>query len=65
IRGGRFYGASDQDGHSADTDPVSVQEFAATIAYGLGLSLTEEVHSKTGRPFKVANGAEPVKALFG
>lgn len=65
IRGGRFYGSSDEDGHSADTDPVSVQEFAATIGHGMGLSLTEEVHSKTGRPFKPANGAEPIKALFG
>lgn len=65
IRGGRFYGTSDEDGHSVNDDPVSVQEFNATIAYGLGLSPTEEAVSSSGRPFKVGHGEQPVKALFG
>lgn len=64
IAGGRFYGESDKDGHSVETDPVSIADFNATIAHALGLPLEKEFHSKSGRPFTVANGGEPLLKLF-
>lgn len=65
IKGGRFYGTSDEDGHSPDDDPVAIADFNATMAHALGLPLGQEVFSKEGRPFKVANSGDPITALFG
>ena len=64
IRGGRFHGTSDENGHSPEDDPVAIADFNATIAHALGLPLGEEVFSPSGRPFKVAHDGEPVTALF-
>ncbi|MBI1348289.1 DUF1501 domain-containing protein [bacterium] len=65
IRGGMVWGTSDKDGHSPDKDAVTVADFNATIAHGLGLPLDEEVFSRSGRPFKVAHDGKPVTKLFG
>jgi hypothetical protein len=64
IKGGRFHGKSDQDGFSAEEDDVSIGDFNATIARALGLPLSQEFFSKSGRPFKVAHDGKPVLALF-
>jgi len=65
IRGGMVWGSSDKQGHLPDKDPVTVSDFNATIAHGLGLPLEEEVFSRSGRPFKVAHDGKPVTKLFG
>jgi uncharacterized protein (DUF1501 family) len=64
IKGGEVYGASDDDGFSVDDDPVTPADFNATIAYGLGLPLKDEIFSKSGRPFTVAHDGGPLKKLF-
>jgi hypothetical protein len=64
IAGGRFYGTSDEDGHSPDEDPVAVADFNATIAHALGLPLEKEIISSSGRPFKVAQDGQPLLKLF-
>jgi len=64
IKGGRFYGKSDKDGFSAEDDDVTVGDFNATIAHALGLPLSQEFFSKSGRPFKVAHDGKPITALF-
>jgi hypothetical protein len=64
IKGGRFYGKSDKDGFSAEDDDVTVGDFNATIGHALGLPLTQEFFSKSGRPFKVAHDGKPITALF-
>lgn len=64
VRGGQFYGTSDEDGHSADENRTSVADFNATIAYSLGLPLEEEVYSSAGRPFKVAHDGSPITEIF-
>lgn len=64
VRGGRFYGTSDEDGHSADENRTSVADFNATIAHALGLPIDKEVHSAAGRPFKVAHDGSPITEIF-
>jgi uncharacterized protein (DUF1501 family) len=64
IKGGYVHGTSDSKGHGPDKDPVSVQDFNATIAKAMGISNTEEIHAPNGRPFKVADDGTPVDALF-
>lgn len=65
IRGGQFYGTSDSAGHSVDSDGVTPADFNATIATALGLPLEQEIHSPTGRPFKVAHDGKAIDKLFG
>lgn len=64
IRGGQVYGRSDKKGHAVEENGVSAADFNATIAAALGLPLQQEVHSPTGRPFKVAGDGKPVTALL-
>lgn len=65
IRGGVVWGASDAQGHSPDDEGVSVADFNATIAAALGLPLDQQIYSKSGRPFKVANDGSPLRKLLG
>ena len=44
-------------GDSPAQDPVSVQDFNATIGFASGLPLEEVVHSPAGRPFTVPTRA--------
>jgi hypothetical protein len=64
IKGGQFYGSSDEEGHSVDEDGVLPADFNATIATALGLQIDKVVHSPTGRPFKVAHDGEPILKLL-
>jgi hypothetical protein len=64
IKGGQFYGKSDEEGHGVDKDPVSPADFNATVATALGLPLDTVVNSPTGRPFKVAHDGAPILKLL-
>ena len=64
IKGGRFYGSSDKDGHSVDQDGVTPADFNATIGQALGLPLEQEFFSPSKRPFKVAHDGKPLIKLF-
>jgi uncharacterized protein (DUF1501 family) len=64
IKGGQFYGKSDNEGHGVDQDGVAPAEFNATIATALGLPLEHIVSSPTGRPFKVAHDGAPILKLL-
>ena len=64
IKGGQFYGTSDEAGHSVATDGVTPADFNATIATALDLPLDKIVFSGTGRPFKVAHDGVPIAKLL-
>jgi uncharacterized protein (DUF1501 family) len=64
IQGGQVHGKTDGDAFYVEDDATSVQDFNATIAYGLGLDLDKEIFSPDGRPFKIANGGTPIKKFF-
>ena len=65
---GTTYGKSDKEARRPDSEPVTVQDFNATIGYALGIDSHKILHSPSGRPFRMA-GAEkdlgdPVKSIF-
>lgn len=69
IAGGQKYGQSDKSGSRVDENPVTIQDFNATIGYALGIDHTQVVSSPSGRPFRLG-GAEaelgkPIQSIFG
>ena len=64
VKGGMVYGKTDANGTEPIEDAVTVADFNATIAYGLGLPLDQRLFSPTARPFTVANHGTPVMSLF-
>lgn len=64
VRGGAVFGSSDKLGAYPATDPVTPADLAATIYWRFGINPASEIHDRTGRPFKLAEG-EPVRAVFG
>ncbi len=64
IRGGQVYGASDKTAAYVKDNPVSPADFIATIQHAMGLSPEMEMHDRTGRPHRLAEG-RPVLPLFG
>ncbi|MBX3461658.1 MAG: DUF1501 domain-containing protein [Planctomycetes bacterium] len=64
VRGGQRHGRTDAEGREVVSEPVSIQDFNATIAHALGLPLDHVVMSPSGRPFKVADKGAPITSLF-
>jgi hypothetical protein len=64
IQGGAVYGASDNLGAYPAVDPVTPADLAATIYWRFGLDPRAEIHDRTGRPHRLADG-KPLKVLFG
>lgn len=64
IQGGQVHGASDRWAAYPSKDPVSPEDFGATILYGLGIDPETEVPDPVGRPMRI-NSGKPVTALFG
>ena len=63
IQGGRTHGKSDKDAQSIEDGRIGVADFNATIAYALGLPLSQEFISPSKRPFKVAAGVPGLRAF--
>ncbi|HLW66763.1 MAG TPA: DUF1501 domain-containing protein [Gemmataceae bacterium] len=64
IRGGQIYGASDKIAAYPKENPVSPEDFLATIYHAMGLSPEMEIHDREGRPHRLVDG-KPVLGLFG
>lgn len=65
VHGGNKFGETDGKGERVKKDPVTIEDFNATIAYALRLPHEEVVVSPAGRPFTLGNKGKPVTALFG
>lgn len=63
ICGGAVYGASDKHAAYPVQDPVSPQDYAATLFYALGVDIKQTLLDRDGRPHRVCEG-EPLRALF-
>jgi len=64
ARGGFVYGSSDPLGAYPDTNPVTPADVAATVFWRFGLDPASEIHDRTSRPYRLADG-QPIRALFG
>jgi len=65
IKGGQRFGASNETGEEVADKKVTIPDFNATIAYGLGLPLNQVLYSPSKRPFTVAHKGSPLVELFG
>ncbi|MCA9204164.1 MAG: DUF1501 domain-containing protein [Planctomycetales bacterium] len=64
IRGGAVHGSSDKHAAYPASDPVSPQDYAATILHALGISQHTVLHDRIGRPHRLYAG-KPLESLFG
>ncbi|MEM9478568.1 MAG: DUF1501 domain-containing protein [Verrucomicrobiota bacterium] len=64
IKGGTLFGDSDVNGAEVTENPIGIEDFNATVAYGLGLPLAQVLYSPSMRPFTVAHNGQPVTSLF-
>lgn len=63
IRGGTVYGASDKHAAYPVTEPVSPQDYAATIFHALGVDAQATLADREGRPHRICDG-KAVLPLF-
>ncbi len=54
ISGGQTFGKSDAKGVAVEKDPLTPEDYNATIAHALGIDITKVVYSPTDRPFTIA-----------
>ena len=56
IRGGQVYGASDAIASEVKDNPVTVEDFTATIYERLGIDYHKEYDTPVGRPVRLSSG---------
>jgi hypothetical protein len=62
---GAIYGETDADGKEIKKDPVTLNEFMATILKAVGVDHQKEFHSPDGRPVPLTEyGTEPVSEVL-
>jgi hypothetical protein len=64
IRGGQVYGSSDKIAAYPKDNPVSPEDYLATIYHAMGLPPEAEVPDREGRPHRIVENGKPVLALF-
>jgi len=64
IQGGQVFGKTDDKAISVVEDPVTPEDFNATIAMALGLPLDKRTFAPNGRPFFVGNEGKPITQFF-
>jgi uncharacterized protein (DUF1501 family) len=65
VAGGTVYGKTDEKGIEVVENKMRIQDFNATIAYGLGLPLDHVIFSPSKRPFTIADKGQPATQIFG
>lgn len=64
IKQGYVHGKSDKRAHYVEESPTKMEDLNATIAYLMGMDITETIYSPSGRPFKIANAGEVIRPLI-
>lgn len=64
VKGGMVIGKTDKIGKSVEDDHCYPYDLNATIAYGCGLPIEEEIVAPNGRPFKIAHDGSAFKQIF-
>jgi hypothetical protein len=65
MKMGQIIGESDAKGGYPKSNPVSPQDFLATLFQFLGMPLNLQFQDPTGRPVSVLEGAKPIAELVG
>jgi hypothetical protein len=63
IKPGMVYGQSDAKASYPSRDPVTMEDFAATLFAGMGLDAEALVYTKENRPMPVTHG-KPIRAIL-
>jgi hypothetical protein len=64
IKKGSVYGASDPTGGEPDSDPLTVEDYAATVYHLLGIDFDKNLIAPGNRPIKIVKDGEVVKDLL-
>lgn len=64
VKAGVVFGKSDELGGSVEEDGLTHQDINATIAAAMGLPLDREFLAPNGRPFRICDDGQPIKALL-
>jgi hypothetical protein len=64
IKRGYIHGASDATGGEPDEQPLSVEDFAATVYHQLGIVPNKELIAPGNRPLKIVKDGEVAKELL-
>ena len=64
IRRGQIYGASNATASEPDRDPVTVEDFLATVYHQLGINAEDRLIAPGGRPIDIVRGGRVVRGLI-
>jgi uncharacterized protein (DUF1501 family) len=64
IKQGQIYGSSDPTGSEPDHDPLTVEDFAATLYHQLGINPDKRLMSPGNRPIDIVRGGKVVQDLI-
>ena len=64
LKRGVVHGASDATAAEPDSDPLTVEDWAATVYHCLGIKAAKELMAPGGRPIEIVDGGAPVEALL-
>jgi hypothetical protein len=65
LKGGQVIGASTRDGSAVERDPVTPGDVFSSICQAINVDPGKENLSPLGRPMRIVDKGEPIKALFG
>ena len=65
IKRGQIYGASNATASEPDSDPVTVEDYLATVYHQLGINAEDRLMAPGGRPIDIVRGGKVVEGLIG
>ena len=64
FKRGHVYGSSDATGSDVETDPLTIENLAATLYTQLGIDPDAKLQASGGRPVSIVYNGQPVKDLL-
>jgi len=64
VKAGMVYGSTDRQAAYPTSHPVHPSELVATVYHLLGIDPRLIVHDRSGRPFPIARGGEPLRGVL-
>ena len=64
MRGGQVVGESDALGEGPASKGITPDDVAASFYHTLGIDVTKEYHTPSGRPVMIVRNGRPIRQLF-